>query len=227
MGLLYMLWENTHFTLTRYEYHNPCVPEEMDGLRIMQVSDLHNQSFGKGNKRLLSAIRDSKPDVIMITGDLIDSSFTDLAVGIEFVKQAAQIAPVYYCTGNHEHRLPAKELRSFLSALEEAGAVLLLDRAIPFYGSTLVGLRDPGAKKHSLRRILQQKDSEGFTLLLTHKPHYFENYKEARVSLQRGEMSDRFPMGVGTRYNIPLIRFLLCDRRHGRPLFLCRRDEIQ
>ena len=183
VGLLYLLWENTHFTVTDYEYKNTKVPETMDGLRILQISDLHNQSYGKDNRRLLAAIQEINADVIVITGDLIDSSFTNREKGLAFAAELVKLAPVYYCTGNHEHRLTPKDLRAFLEGLSDLGVHVLSDEAVPFYGGTLVGLKDPSGRKHTLSRILRTVDAKGFTLLLSHKPHYFENYKEADLVL--------------------------------------------
>ncbi len=183
MGLLYMLWENTHFVVTDYEYKDPKVPEEMDGLRILQISDLHNQSFGKENRRLLEAVRECKADVIMITGDLIDSTFTNTDKALAFAKELVEIAHVYYCTGNHEHRLKPADLRKFLSDLSALGVCVLSDASVPFYGGTLVGLKDPSSNKHTLRRLVRDKDPTEFVLLMSHKPHYFENYLEADLVL--------------------------------------------
>ena len=183
LGILYMLWENTHFTVTNYEYKSPKLPEEMEGLRIVQISDLHNQSFGKDNKRLLKAVRAAEPHVIMITGDLIDSTFTNTEKGLAFAAELVKIAPVYYCTGNHEHRLAPKDLKAFLGNLSDLGVRVLSDEAIPFYGGTLVGLKEPSSQKHTLKRILSQQEDTAFTLLLSHKPHYFENYLEADLVL--------------------------------------------
>ncbi len=182
-GLLYLLWENTHFTVTDYEYKNTKVPETMDGLRILQISDLHNQSFGKDNRRLLAAIQEAKADVIMITGDLIDSTFTNTEKGLAFAAELVKVAPVYYCTGNHEHRLAPKDLRAFLEGLSDLGVHVLYDEAVPFYGGILVGLKDPSGRKHTLGRILKNETEDRFTVLLSHKPHYFENYLEADLVL--------------------------------------------
>ncbi len=184
LGLAFLIWQNTTFVVTRKRYHSPKLPKDMDGLRLLQVSDLHNQSFGKGNHRLLQAIRREKPHGILITGDLIDSSFTDLSKGLDFAQQAVKLAPVYYVTGNHEHRLSAEALRDFLQGLEDRGVTLLLDRTVDFYGATLVGLSEPGSRKaESLPKLLQRGRSEGFTLLLTHKPHFFDNYLQADLIL--------------------------------------------
>ena len=184
LGIPFLIWQNTTFVVTKESYSHSKVPQEMDGLRLLHVSDLHNQSFGKGNRRLLEAIKDAKPQAILITGDLIDSSFTDTRKGLDFVAQAVKIAPVYYVTGNHEHRLSQEDLTAFLQGLEDRGATLLLDRTVDFYGGTLVGLLEPsGRKAESLPRILEENAVEGFTLLMSHKPHFFDNYLQADLIL--------------------------------------------
>lgn len=183
LGILYMVWENTHFIITDYQYNHPNLPAEMDGLRILQISDLHNQSFGKDNKRLLSAIQQSHADVIVITGDLVDSTFTNRSKALAFVSRIVELAPVYYCTGNHEHRMKPRELRIFLEELSALGVHVLSDEAIPFYEGTLAGLKDPSSHKHTLRRILRDTEASAFTILLSHKPHHFANYLEADLVL--------------------------------------------
>ena len=183
LGLLYMLWENTHFKTTVYEYKNAGIPEEMDGLRILQISDLHNQSFGKENRRLLSALRECKADVIVITGDLVDSTFTDPSKALAFAEELVKLAPVYYCTGNHEHRLSQTELDAFLKGLSDLGVRVLSDEAIPFYGGTLVGLQDPSSETDILEQLLSREQEASFTILLSHKPHHIENYLQADLVL--------------------------------------------
>ncbi len=184
VAVIFLIWQNTTFVVTQQHYRSRKLPKGMDGLRLVQVSDLHNQSFGKGNRRLLKAIGEAKPHGIMITGDLIDSSFTDIQKGLDFAQQAVKIAPVYYVTGNHEHRLPEAELKAFLQGLEDRGVTLLSDRSMDFCGGTLLGLLEPSSRKgESLPKILEEGKVEGFTLLLTHKPHFFDNYLQADLIL--------------------------------------------
>ena len=183
LGILYMLWENTHFTTTQYEYKNPKVPEEMDGLRILQISDLHNQSYGKDNSRLLDAVKKCEADVIVITGDLVDSTFTDTETALAFASELVEIAPVYYCTGNHEYRMEKEKLETFLANLSAIGVRVLRNEAVPFYGGLLVGLDDPHSDTDTLSQILKEQDKDVFTILLSHKPQHLENYLEADLVL--------------------------------------------
>ncbi len=180
--LLYFYWQNVTFCVTHYVYENEAVPPSMDGFRIAQVSDLHNTSYGRGNRDLLRAISEAAPDAIMVTGDIIDSTFTNTAVALEFLEQAVQIAPVYYCTGNHEHRLSDTELQNFLDDIRKTGVTVLDNKSVPFREATLVGVCDRNADDGTSERLLTEADSD-FVILLAHKPHYFEHYTLADLIL--------------------------------------------
>lgn len=91
----------------------------MDGFQIVQISDLHNKRFGKNQKWLMEQLMECNPDIIVITGDLIDSNHTNIEKAMEFVKEAVKLAPVYYVTGNHEKWLEEEE--QLLEQLERAG----------------------------------------------------------------------------------------------------------
>ena len=78
------------------------IPAAFSGFRIAQVSDLHNSEFGKNNTELLKLLSESRPDIIAITGDLIDANHTDVGIALGFAQESVRIAPTYYVTGNHE-----------------------------------------------------------------------------------------------------------------------------
>lgn len=71
-------------------------------IRVVQLTDLHNSEFGKNNERLVRMIQKQSPDVILLTGDMLngDELRTEVAVGL--IEQLAEIAPVYASFGNHE-----------------------------------------------------------------------------------------------------------------------------
>ena len=88
--------------MTSFRVEDEQLPQEFDGYRIVQISDLHNDEFGKDNEKLLALIKEIKPDIIAITGDLLDSRRTSVEKALNFATKASQIAPCYYVTGNHE-----------------------------------------------------------------------------------------------------------------------------
>ena len=103
--VIWTAWGNTALELNTYTISSDRLPGAFDGYRIAHVSDLHNTEMGKDNEKLLDMLREADPDIIAITGDLIDSRNTDIDVALQFTKAAMEIAPCYYVTGNHEARV--------------------------------------------------------------------------------------------------------------------------
>lgn len=141
---LFYLFENNAITTTELTYCSPRVPEGFDGCRIVQISDLHNKTFGKGNKKLIRKIHSLEPDMILLTGDLIDKRRPNLQGALEFAIQAAEIAPAYFVTGNHEQWSGIWE--KLIPGLEEGGIMVLDNQyATLFRGDDalfLIGLAD-------------------------------------------------------------------------------------
>ena len=102
--IAWTVWGNTALELNTYTISSDRLPEAFDGYRIAHISDLHNTEIGKNNEKLLDMLRDADPDIIAITGDLIDSRNTDIDIALQFAERAMEIAPCYYVTGNHEAR---------------------------------------------------------------------------------------------------------------------------
>ena len=113
--LIWTIWGNTALTVNNVKISSSRIPAAFSGFRIALVSDLHNAEFGKGNKKLLKMLSESKPDIIVITGDLVDAGHTDIGVALRFARGAVNIAPVYYVTGNHEASLPQYDAGLFTS----------------------------------------------------------------------------------------------------------------
>lgn len=100
--VVWTIWGNVTLGITRYTVTSNRLPHSFDGYKIAVVSDLHNAEFGNNNSQLVEKIKKEHPDIIAITGDLIDSNRTDIEIAIQLVKQLTGIAPCYYVTGNHE-----------------------------------------------------------------------------------------------------------------------------
>ena len=192
---LWTLWGNTALEVNEYEIVSHRIPEGFDGFRIAQISDLHNAEFGEGNAGLIELLTQSDPDIIVITGDLIDSRHTDLEIALNLARQAIQIAPVYYVSGNHEARV--REYEELKAGLTEAGVVVLESQKVPITQGgeriTLIGIDDPSFREDYLfgdaeSVVLQtitelQDESDGYTILLSHRPELFECYADAGMDL--------------------------------------------
>ena len=193
--VLWIIWGNTALILSEYTVSSSKLPEAFSGFRIVQVSDLHNTQIGNDNSKLLEMIQNAQPDIIVITGDLIDSWKTDLDVAVDFVGSAVQIAPCYYVTGNHEARIA--EYDTLKQNLIELGVTVLDDtaRTIQYQGSeiSIIGINDPSfyayyligdeeaSVENSLNSIGIEKDQ--FQLLLSHRPEFFSVYVNYGIDL--------------------------------------------
>lgn len=185
--IVWTAWGNAALELNTYTISSRGLPDAFDGYRIAQVSDLHNAEFGDGNQRLLDMLREAEPDMIAITGDLIDSRKTNIAVALAFAEEAVRIAPCYYVSGNHEARVP--EYRELKAGLEAAGVTVLDDARVEIEISgksiTIIGVNDPSFLADYLTsdaavmdRKLSELSSEdaSFTILFSHRPELFDTY---------------------------------------------------
>lgn len=179
---LWLLWDNLRIVTTCYLVEDSRIPTAFHGYRIAQISDLHNAEFGEDNSRLLQALADGEPDIIVITGDLVDRHHGDMEVAIDFAARAAELAPVYYVAGNHEADIGA-DYAVLKAALQEVGVCVLENEVVTLEkdGETLLlaGLRDYYFEEDwsVFGEYLEQfSQDEGFTVLLCHRPEYFRRY---------------------------------------------------
>ena len=143
--VIWIAWGNTALELNTYAVTSSRLPKSFDGYRIAHVSDLHNAEMGENNEKLLTMLREADPDMIAITGDLIESRNTDVEIALQFVQEAMKIAPCYYVSGNHEARV--NEYEELKTGLISAGVIILEDAQteISIEGQmiTLIGINDP------------------------------------------------------------------------------------
>lgn len=183
--LALLWWGNNTVKLTTYEIEAN-VPECFNGFTIVQVSDLHNCTLGKNNQRVLDKIKAAKPDIIVFTGDMIDSRRTNIKVSINFVSDAVKIAPCYYVTGNHEARInyANEKYQNFKAAIKEAGVIQLQNESCIIKKDedeiTIIGLEDTGFDFSKTATELMEEAmpaTDNYKVLLAHRPEFFDEYK--------------------------------------------------
>jgi len=195
MLIIWIAWGNKALELNSYTISSDKLPEAFNGFLIAQVSDLHNAEMGKDNEKLISILADAEPDIIVITGDMIDSRNTKVDVALYFAEQAIKIAPCYYITGNHESRVA--EYSDLKDGLLELGVIVLEDARVEIELSgetiTLIGVDDPSFQtdylfgddetvmKGKLDELTSKED--GYTILLSHRPELFDTYVKSGVDL--------------------------------------------
>ena len=191
-----LIYEDRNLAINTYKICSEDLPSEFDDFRIAHISDLHNARLGKDNEKLIDMLSEIQPDIIAITGDIVDSRRTNIDISVEFVKQAMKVAPCYYVTGNHEARI-GDEYSLLKEKLEDAG-VVILDNKVAFierFGALIeiIGLEDPifsvsGTTEMEAEVVADKLESlgtsgKGFTLLLSHRPEFFDLYVENDIDL--------------------------------------------
>lgn len=189
-------YERNSLSVEQYTVNSPKV--KGGPKTFVFLTDLHNKEFGKGNERLLSAVREVKPDAVLIGGDSIiargDKGEVNLKVSLECIRALALEFPVFCGNGNHEGRLRrdvcryGSLYREYCAKLEEAGAVCLCNDKRPFGDDFMIwGLDLPPEKYHGrnikledgfLERTLGKAQGERFHILLAHSPCFFKEYAD-------------------------------------------------
>ncbi len=215
--IIWIAYDNTALDLNTITVESERLPQSFDGYRIALVSDLHNEEFGENNQDLLDLLRESYPDIIALTGDMIDSRRTNVDIALKFAAEAVKIAPCYYVSGNHEARME-NEYNELTNGLTELGVVVLEnERAeISLGGETIsiLGVIDTGFTNKSSDSELDNEimsaqlndlvnDDDVYTLLLSHRPAFFDIYVEKDIDLALcGHIH-------GGQFRLPLIGGLL------------------
>lgn len=193
--VLWTVWANTALELNRYQVSSSRLPKAFDGFKIVQISDLHNAEIGDDNDKLIATIKQANPDIIVITGDMIDSRRTDVEVALDFAEEAVKIAPCYYVNGNHELRV--SEYEELKEGLNKLGVKVLENDKIELNRETskisLLGISDPSFEatylmtdEDKVAEVYLDKlaaTDNNFKILLSHRPELFEEYFKAGIDL--------------------------------------------
>jgi len=170
-----------------YRYYKLDGKQEITDLKVIHISDLHSSNYGSKQSKLIGMVVEEAPDMIWITGDLMDEN-RSIQGAADFLKGIQGQCPIYYVSGNHEYwhedsELVFETIRSYgVTILEnEAITVKIRDSII-----TLTGVIDPDATlaysgkealKRSLSRVENIDNQDGYRVLLSHRPEHIEVYE--------------------------------------------------
>ncbi len=187
-----MIFDSNRFVVVRHGFSDRRIKKNC---RAVVLADLHNKCYGKNNGLLLSAIRECKPDFILVAGDIPTAKEgKGLEIAVSLMRELAKEYPVYYGSGNHEHRMKLYPQtygdmgQRYEEALREAGIRRLVnehagleENGIVIYGSEIDRLfykrfkvRD--MEEDYLESILGKPETERYSVLIAHNPDYFPNY---------------------------------------------------
>lgn len=191
-----IVYDNFKLDITEYTLENDNLPESFNEFKIVHLSDLHNTEFGKDNEKLLKIIKEQKPDAVFVTGDTIDGFYTNIQIPINLFKEVLKICDVYFVVGNHESRVNINVYTEFIDTLNEIGVIVLKDSSayIKKYEEKIqvIGLKDSSEYKADYNNDYGDKITEAinnlddkttFSILLSHHPELFPEYKNTDVDL--------------------------------------------
>lgn len=155
--ILYVYYEVNFFKINEVLIETEKIKEE---IKIIQISDLHNK---KVNDDFFDIIKQQDPDIIVLTGDLVDRKTKDYSYVYFFIEELIKInVPVYYVSGNHE--LSHKDVNVFEKELIKRGAINVDEEKIEFKDINIYGF----GYYSDLENIEINEDL--FSLVLIHNP---------------------------------------------------------
>jgi len=172
-------------------YYNVNLEGITNDVRIVLLADLHEKEFGDHNETLIALIKDQRPDLIVIAGDLFsrDASADEISAACVFAARLTEIAPTYYSRGNHETAYVAEHGEAVFEQFAASGVTLLNDQYLDlsFNGSSF---RLGGMDRYAYRGgdgtfipeaeefLTDYCDTPLPTVLLSHRPEAF-SFKQA------------------------------------------------
>lgn len=192
----FLAWHNNAIEVTKHNYINYKLPKSFNGFRIVHISDLHNKNF---HGRLINKIKEINPDIIVITGDLIDRRRTNLNLAKEFIENAVKIAPTYYVSGNHEqlseHYTELKRILNNHNVINVDDSYATIKKGGSEIG--IIGIAAPVLLK--IEKTTEFKDNDSyaismlkdltknlktdFNILIAHRPEQMHIYKKFDLDL--------------------------------------------
>lgn len=177
-AVLFSIWcilgFNQNLEVSTYNFQSSDLPASFDDFRIVQLSDLHCQEFGEEQKDLVDKIALLKPDIIVLTGDMIDGYHRTIDATSKLIKSLSVLCPIYAVNGNHEK----DELSFYLMLSElyrESGVTVLNDKSAKIThedGSIYIYGSDWYTTSTAYNVPVSPKE-EAFSILLYHNASLF------------------------------------------------------
>lgn len=193
--IIFSIWQNNSIVISKFDYNSFIISEEFNNFKIVHISDLHNKVFGKEQDKLIEKVEALEPDIIVITGDLIDRRRYNLEKSMYFINSAVEIAPVYYVSGNHEawsgrfSEIEERLIESSVKIIDDSETEIRRENS----SIKLLGLSDPdfltsdyidGTDTSKLEEnLIRLSEGEEFKILLSHRPELFELYSDNNIDM--------------------------------------------
>ena len=171
------------------------LPQAFDNFKIAQVSDIHCDKVGHSDLSFINKIKNFNPDIIVITGDILDSYNNNMDIAYNILSQLAIVAPCYFVSGNHELRLP-EEYEQLINRMKKLNITHLHNSKLFITKNNesinLVGVEDYNFFKNEdnlnhranfIKTLKELYSSNHFNILLSHRPEKFPIYADIKYEL--------------------------------------------
>ncbi len=175
--------DNFTFQVNYYDFSN-YAPESLKGSVMVQISDLHNESFGRSNSFMIQEIEKINPDYVFFTGDMVSAEDRDFSGIYSLAEAVGNKYKCFFIIGNHELALPESKYDELVKNLEEYGVTFLDNKKIDLTEDVcLYGL--DYKEKYYIRKDYNEQDMENdlgkadkakYNILITHNPNDFDTY---------------------------------------------------
>jgi len=189
--------DNNLIAVSKYKIKSDKIPKEFNKFKIVHLSDFHSYGFGKDNFKLLEKINDENPNIIVMTGDMVNKYDRNFEKFLNLAKALSKKYDIYYIVGNHEIRLRNDDLVFIIQKLKKFGIKVLSDEkitimrkkdSINIYGidiplSYYKVINKPSNVEEVISGVLNKCNEKDYNILLAHNPLYFEEYSKQNVDL--------------------------------------------
>lgn len=192
---IFLYLQNNLISITEVKITSSKIPSSFKGYKILQISDLHNKKFGDNQDVLIQKVKSINPDIIAITGDLIDSKSYHAEMSMQVIRELVKEYPVYFVTGNHEkwsgkyNSLEKKLKKQHVTVLRNEHVIIQKGG----HEINLLGIDDPEFNTGDIDEGSIVKDTivkakietlpDRYNVLLSHRPEFLEEYAEEKVDL--------------------------------------------
>jgi len=188
--IIFIFALDTSLSVNHYTINTPKIDAPV---KLALVADLHSCDYGKGQKKLINAVLNERPDIIFLVGDIFDDDLPPDNT-IEFIEGIAGKAPCYYVSGNHEFW--SSKADKFKDIILSYGIEVLegtyADIELKGQKIRICGIDDPATNSYpsrairyadQLRNLKEAATTEAYTILLAHRPELIEEYLPLNMDL--------------------------------------------
>ena len=194
-----LLYCNFYLQVETIDIYTDKLSDSFNNYRIAHISDYHNRASEMIDKQIIDSLTSNAPDIIVVTGDLVDYLRTDVDIALAFVEKLCKIAPVYYVTGNHEATINIdneKQIQKLIDGLTLIGVTVLRNSSVEIVNENsdsfnLYGIEDPYfygnytqvyQRTEKLCQELNMSADE-YNALLAHHPETLSVYSKFNIDL--------------------------------------------